>query len=126
MISRVGQVILPVDDQEGAKHFWTAQVGLELIRDETFGGERWIELTAAGGEPRIVLSARREGEVRPEAPEKLPHSPVFFECDDIEQTHAELAGRGVRFPVPPRQMHFGWWSMFEDHEGTRYALGQRA
>jgi hypothetical protein len=37
---------------------------------------------------------------------------------------AELGERGVRFPAPP-EMHFGWWPMFEDPEGTRFALGQR-
>jgi hypothetical protein len=36
----------------------------------------------------------------------------------------ELAARGVRFPTPPTKAHFGWWAMFEDNDGTRYALGQ--
>jgi hypothetical protein len=36
-----------------------------------------------------------------------------------------LSERGVRFPTPPTKMDFGWWALFEDHEGTRYALGQR-
>ena len=30
----------------------------------------------------------------------------------------------MRFPVPPARMHFGWWALFEDDDGTRYALGQ--
>lgn len=46
------------------------------------------------------------------------------DCEDIEQTYAELSERGVGFTAPPVQMHFGWWSMFEDWEGTRFALGQ--
>jgi hypothetical protein len=28
-----------------------------------------------------------------------------------------------RFPSPPQRMHSGWWSLFEDPDGTRYALG---
>jgi hypothetical protein len=31
----------------------------------------------------------------------------------------------VSFPEPPAQQFFGWWSMFEDPDGTRYALGQK-
>jgi hypothetical protein len=27
-------------------------------------------------------------------------------------------------PSPLQRMHFGWWSLFEDPDGTRYALGQ--
>jgi hypothetical protein len=26
--------------------------------------------------------------------------------------------------LPPARQHFGWWALFEDNEGTRYALGQ--
>jgi hypothetical protein len=49
---------------------------------------------------------------------------VFFSCDDIEETYRELRDRGVEFPAPPAQMHFGWWSMLSDQDGTRYARGQ--
>ena len=45
-------------------------------------------------------------------------------ASDIESTHAELSARGVKFPLPPARQHFGWWALFEDNEGTRYALGQ--
>jgi hypothetical protein len=26
--------------------------------------------------------------------------------------------------APPERQHFGWWALFEDPDGTRYALGQ--
>jgi hypothetical protein len=29
-----------------------------------------------------------------------------------------------RVPGPPQQQHFGWRALFEDPDGTRYALGQ--
>src|SRR5215204_3668612 len=94
MISGVSKVVIPVDDQERAKQFWTTRIGLTLLRDESYGDERWID------------------------------SPVFFNCQDIEATYRELSRRGVEFPAPPQQQHFGWWSLFEDPDGTRYALGQ--
>ena len=59
MISGIAKIVLPVDDQERAKRFWTTQMGFELQRDESSGDE-----------------------------------------------------------------HLGWWSLFEDPDGTRYALGQ--
>jgi predicted enzyme related to lactoylglutathione lyase len=55
--------------------------------------------------------------------DELP-SPVFFTCADIEATYRELRDRSVEFPLAPTQQHFGWWSLFEDPDGTRYALGQ--
>ena len=124
MITGISKVVVPVNDQEDAKEFWTTRVGFELRRDESYGDERWIEVGPPDGGPLLVLSQRAPDEQRPEAPDQLPHSPVFFNCADIEKTYGELRERGVEFPVSPQQQHFGWWSLFEDPEGTRYALGQ--
>lgn len=124
MITGIGKVVLPVDDQERARRFWTERIGFELRRDDSYGDERWIELSPPDGGPLLVLSRRGAGEPRPEPPAELPHSPVFFDCADVEATYRELSRRGVGFPVPPRRQHFGWWSLFEDPDGTRYALGQ--
>jgi predicted enzyme related to lactoylglutathione lyase len=124
MISGISKVVVPVDDQERAKEFWTTRLGFELRRDESYGDERWIEVGPPGGGPVLVLSPRAADEPKRDVPDALPHSPVFFNCPDIEATHCELSERGVAFPVPPQQQHFGWWSLFEDPDGTRYALGQ--
>ena len=124
MITGVGKVVIAVEDQVRAKDFWTSQVGFEVHRDESYGDERWIELSPPDGGPLLVLSRRADDEPRREVPDQLPHSPLFFNCADIERTYRELSDRGVQFPLPPTQQHFGWWSLFEDPEGRRYALGQ--
>jgi predicted enzyme related to lactoylglutathione lyase len=124
MINRVNQVILPVSDLSAAKEFWTTLIGLQLVDDQTFGDERWIEVRPPDQELRLVLSLRLPGEVRRAVPDKLPHSDIFFTCSNIDETYAELSSRGVRFPAPPSQQHWGWWAIFEDNEATRYALGQ--
>ena len=56
-----------------------------------------------GDERWIEVAPPRGGPVL--VPDLLPHSPV-------------------EFPAPPVQMHFGWWAMFADPDGTRFALGQ--
>jgi predicted enzyme related to lactoylglutathione lyase len=122
MISTVAKVVVPVLDQDRAKRFWTESVGFEARRDETVGDERWIEVALAGGGPVLVLSPRSQD--RSEVGADLPHSPVFFTCDDVEATYRELSEHGVTFALPPTRQHFGWWSLFEDPDGTRYALGQ--
>ena len=124
MISGVSKVIVEVDDQECAKAFWTEQVGFGTERDDSYGDERWIEVRPPDGGPVLVLSRRPPEELRRDVHDELPHSPVFFTCADIEATYRELRDRGVEFPLPPKQQHFGWWSLFEDPDGTRYALGQ--
>ena len=99
-------------------------MGFRVIRDDTYGDERWIEVTPPHQDLLLVLSPRRPDEPRRAAPDRLPHSDLFFNGADIEATHAELSQRGVRFPLPPSRQQFGWWALFEDNEGTRYALGQ--
>jgi len=126
MIQGVSKVVVPVGDQERAKRFWTQRMGFVVTVDEPYGEERWIEVVPPDKGVVLVLAPRQPGDRRPEVPEMLPHSPVFFSCDDIQQTYQELTGRGVRFPTPPVEMPFGWWSLFEDDEGTRYALQQRS
>jgi predicted enzyme related to lactoylglutathione lyase len=106
MISRVRKVVVPVDD-------------------EAYGDERWIEVTPPDRSLILVLSLGSPEEPRREVPDELAHSDLIFTCDDLQQTYQELTERGVRFPAPPTRMPFGWWSMFKDTDGTRYALGQQ-
>jgi predicted enzyme related to lactoylglutathione lyase len=124
VIKSVAKVIVHVDDQERAREFWTDRAGFEVARDETYGDERWIEVAPPGGGPVLVLSARPAAQPRPDVSDMLPHSPVFFTCDDIHETYSAMRHRGVEFQAAPAQMHFGWWAMFTDPDGTRYALGQ--
>jgi hypothetical protein len=49
------------------------------------------------------------------------HAKVAVPVDDQD---AGLGVRGVPFAAQPASLHFGWWSMFEDPEGTRFALGR--
>jgi catechol 2,3-dioxygenase-like lactoylglutathione lyase family enzyme len=124
VITRVRKVIIPVDDQQAALDFWTTSMGFVVVRDDRYGDERWIEVKPPDQDLLLVLSPRQPGEPRRTVPDRLPHSDLFFDCADIEQTYEELRTRGVRFAAPPARQHFGWWALFEDHEGTRYALGQ--
>jgi lactoylglutathione lyase len=124
MISGVRKVIVPVADQQAALEFWTTGMGFELVRDDAYGDERWIEVRPPDQELLLVLSPRQADEPRRTVPDRLPHSDLFFDCADIESTHAELGARGVKFALPPARQHSGWWALFEDNEGTRYALGQ--
>ena len=125
MISGVSKVVLPVDDQERAKEFWTNRMGFELRRDESYGDERWIEVSPPDGSPLLVLSRRTPR--RTEAG-RAPTSCRTRRCSSTaptsSATYYELSQRGVEFSAPPRRQHFGWWSLFEDPDGTRYALGQ--
>ena len=62
MITGVSKVVVAVDDQERAKEFWAKRIGFELRRDESYGDERWIEVSPPDGGPLLVLSPRASHE----------------------------------------------------------------
>ena len=125
MIRGVSKVVLGVEDQDRAKAFWTDKMGFELAEDTPYGEERWLEVRSPDGVVNLVLEVRSEGgHPQLEAPEGLPTSNMMFRCDDLPVTYRELSALGVEFPQPPIEQPFGWWSMFNDSEGNRFALMQ--
>ena len=48
MITGVRKVIVPVGDQQAALRFWTETIGFNLVRDDAYGDERWIEVKSLG------------------------------------------------------------------------------
>ena len=125
MIRGVDQVVLDVGDQDDAKRFWVDTLGFTLAEDTPYGEERWLSVLSPDGATKLVLSKREPGWVAPHVRDGIPHSNVFFYADDIEQTYRELSAKGVEFPEPPSKQFFGWWAMFADPDGTRYALRQK-
>ncbi len=124
MIEGVSQLIVEVEDQGRALKFWTETIEFELVQDTPYGeAGRWIEVRTRD-KATVLVVRPRQGD-RPTAPDELPTSNTFFYCDDLLRTYEELRARGVEFPQPPVQQSWGWWSMFEDQEGNRFALGPR-
>lgn len=120
MIRGIHQVVLEVDDQDRALSFWTEALRFELVLDAAYGDERWLEVRTPDRAATIVLTVRNGPP--PTAPAELPTSNLMFYCDDLAATYEELKARGVEFPQPPVEQPFGWWSMFQDREGNRFAL----
>ena len=130
MIDGVSQVSMQVSvsDPDRAKAFWTETIGFELLGDSDMGGERWIRVTPPDHGVVLVLGGPNPflADFLSRLPAQLPHSPVFFSCVDIQRTYDELTAKGVQFVQPPVQMFFGWWALFCDPDGNRYALNQSA
>ena len=121
MIGGVTQVVIGVEDQDRAKEFWTQVLGFELVQDAAYGRERWLEVRTPDGAVVVVLDRRNGPRPAPSDP-GLPTSNVSFYAEDLQQTFLELRARGVEFPQPPVEQPFGWWSLFEDPDGNRFAL----
>jgi predicted enzyme related to lactoylglutathione lyase len=126
VISGVDKVVLDVESQDRAKEFWVSTMGFALVQDTTYGDERWLEVRCPDGGVVLVLGQTAAGPGdRDAVREQLPTSNVMFYCDDVEETYRELSQRGVEFTQPPSRQSFGWWSLFVDQEGNRFALSTR-
>jgi lactoylglutathione lyase len=123
VIAGVHKLIVEVEDQDRALRFWTDAMRFEVAQDVSYGGERWLEVRTPDANTALVLAPRQDEP--PTGPEELPTSNIFFYCDDLPRTYDELRSRGVEFPQPPVEQSFGWWSMFQDNEGNRFALQPR-
>ncbi len=124
MIDGVTKVVIEVEDQQRAKAFWTQTLGFELLQDTPYGAERWLEVRTPDKATVVVLDVRR-GQRSTATDPSLPTSNVFFYSEDLQQTYQELRAGGVKFPLAPVEQPFGWWSLFEDPDGNRFALVSR-
>jgi predicted enzyme related to lactoylglutathione lyase len=122
MVAGVSKVVIGVEDQARALDFWTETLGFELHQDASYGDERRVEVRTPDKGLILVLSPRHDDR---SAADRLPTSSVVFYCDDLAATYEVLRSRGVKFPPPPVELSFGWWSMFQDHEGNCFALHPR-
>lgn len=132
MLRGVNKVTLYVADQDRAQEFWTQTLGFTLVQDTPYQPPyRWLEVAPPDQDVIVMLAPRDQlppGLRLPDPgdlPPNLPTSWVWFRCEDIRETYRQLSARGVSFPEPPSQQFFGWWAVFEDPDGNRYALQER-
>ena len=90
-VSKIANVIIPVDDQDGTLAFYTETLGLEKRNDIPFGdGNRWIEVAPPGADTPIAIC--------PPGPGLTPggkDTGISLETDDIDTYHAQLKDHGV-------------------------------
>jgi catechol 2,3-dioxygenase-like lactoylglutathione lyase family enzyme len=116
-ITQLGNVIVPVSDQDRALEFYTDKLGFEKRTDTPYGaGDRWVEVAPPGAATTIALIPPRAGEA------VGIETHVGLKSEDVEADHASLRARGVDVdeeimrmgdPVPP--MFF-----FRDQDGNTF------
>ena len=121
MINSVKFVSIPVHDQDRALAFYIEKLGCRVTTDAPMGPNmRWIELAFPHAETGVVLFT---------APGQESWIGGFmnmsFACDDVHETAAELAGRGVEFAQQPKTESWGTSASFKDSEGNQVVLSSR-
>jgi predicted enzyme related to lactoylglutathione lyase len=126
---KIGIVDVFVDDQDRARQFYTATLGLE-IKDDAFYGEggRWVTVVspqARDGTALLLATLNDAAKVLQAARRDSGTPAVSFTTDDCERSYRELLERGVVFVSEPRAMGYGGIdAVFEDGCGNLLNLHQ--
>ncbi len=113
-------ISVPVSNPERAKRFYVGALGFTVEIDSQFGGGmRWIMLRPPGSSTSITLVTWFE---------TMPAGSLkgsVLGCDDLEQTLAELADRGVAFLEDEiEEAPWGRWKTCTDPDGNSWIVQQ--
>ncbi|OMF27532.1 VOC family protein [Paenibacillus peoriae] len=125
MISKVGQIMLYVNNQDEALDFWTKKVGFKVISEENNGqGMRWIEIAPAKGAETSIILHNKEfvAKMSPELNLGTP-SLVFF-SENLDQLYDDLSNKNVKVGEIVT-MPFGRVFNFADNEENYFAVRER-
>ena len=119
-ITNLEVISVPVSDQERAKLFYTQTLGFAVEIDSNFGESmRWIMLRPPGSGTAVTLVTWFD---------TMPAGSLngaVLGCDDLEETLAELTGRGLEFAEEEiQQAPWGRWKTFTDPDGNAWVLQQ--
>lgn len=118
LVSRIGQVSIPVGDQDRALDFYTNKLGFKVTLDAPMGeNERWIEVEIPGAETRLVLYAAEAHKNRIGT-----FSDIMFNSPSLAETYRELQERGVEIRQPPTTEYWGSYLIFADPDGNSFLV----
>jgi lactoylglutathione lyase len=96
MISKVGQIMLYVNNQDTAVQFWTEKVGFQVISEENNGqGFRWIEIAPTKGAETTIILHNKEFVAKMSPGLNLGTPSLMFFTENFEQLHADLSNKNV-------------------------------
>ena len=119
---KVGYVVLYVNDADACRAFWVEQVGMVEKRRSEAGGFTFFQVGFADQEFAFELVPLALMKDNPDNLD-LGMPSIAFRVDDLQETHDDLAGRGVQ--VSDVAEHSGTPSFaFADPEGRWFAVTQ--
>ncbi|WP_281887745.1 VOC family protein [Paenibacillus sp. YYML68] len=124
LLKRIHHTAIICSDYAKSKHFYTEVLGL-TVQSETYRAERSsykLDLVV-GDTYQIELFSFPDAPARPSYPEARGLRHLAFEVDDVEQTAAELAARGVQIePVRVDETTGKRFTFFQDPDGLPLEL----
>lgn len=125
MITKIGQIMLYVNNQDEAVQFWTEKVGFSVISEEDNGqGMRWIEI-APTKEAETSFVLHNKGliaEMQPELHLGTPSLMLF--TDKLDELYKDLSDKNITvgeiMTIPSGRVF-----NFADNEGNYFAIMEK-
>ncbi|MGM0904797.1 MAG: VOC family protein [Bacillota bacterium] len=96
MFSKIGQIMLYVDNQDEAVRFWTEKLGFVIVSEEKLDqGFRWIEIALQKDAETSIILHNKElvAKMSPELNLDTPSLMLFTE--NLEQLHQDLSNKNI-------------------------------
>jgi lactoylglutathione lyase len=96
MISKVGQIMLYVNNQDEAVNFWTEKVGFSVISEEDNGqGMRWIEIAPTKDAETSIILHNKELVAKMSPELNLGTPSLMFFSENLDQLHSHLSNKNI-------------------------------
>lgn len=97
MFSRVGQIMLYVNNQDEAVDFWTEKLGFSVINEGNIvEGIRWIEIAAKVGVETSIILHNKEFVAKMSPGLNLGTPSLMFFTENLDQLHVELSNKNIK------------------------------
>lgn len=126
MISRVGQIMLYVNNQDEAVKFWTEKLGFTVVSEENNGqGMRWIEVAPKEEAETSLILHNKEFVAKMSSGVNLGTPSLMFFTDKLDQLHSDLKDKQVKVGDMV-YMPSGKVFNFADQEENYFAVMERS
>ncbi|WJH33737.1 VOC family protein [Paenibacillus sp. CC-CFT747] len=96
MITRIGQIMLYVNDQDKAVEFWTEVAGFQVLYEENNGeGLRWIEVAPSKSSETTIILHNKDFVAKMSPGLNLGTPSLMFFTDQFDQLHNDLSAKGI-------------------------------
>lgn len=95
MISKVGQVMLYVNDQDNAVNFWSKKLGFSVIADVNSHGIRWIEVAPPEGAETSIVLHDKETVAKMSPGVNLGTPSLMFFTENAGKLHKEFTDKNI-------------------------------
>ena len=96
MISKVGQIMLYVNNQDEAVDFWTEKMGFSVISEEDNGqGMRWIQIAPTKEAETSIILHNKEFIAKMESGINLGTPSLMFFTENLDKLYTDLSNKNI-------------------------------